>query len=287
MDLNLSNHKKSMDSVYKNPKFPEAIDLWATYFAKNKEQVRISNWRHLNAKRQGIENKIFKEFIKPKNKILDIGCGRGFFLKRIFQIFGNSIEYYGIDISEEIINFAKDYFKNAKYLVSPGEKLPFENETFDYIQIISTLEHVLNPYSILKEAYRVLKKEGRLYVVVHKRAFDPLLISIIYNRLLNRSVYKKRKATTREINKDALHPLPLKRVRTELDRSAKKLGLKLIEKQNLISNIEFDFYLKYRISTSILLKLANIINFSPISIYKNLECRIYIKKIIDINNQNS
>ena len=270
MDLNLNDHKKLMDGVYKNPKFPEAIDIWTSYIASNKDMIVYSNWRYLNAKRQNIENKVFRKFIKSKNKILDIGCGKGFFIKRIYHNFKDTIKYYGVDISEVAINLAKNYFPKAKYKTVVGEDLPFENNFFDYIQIIATLEHVLNPKKIIKEAYRVLKKGGYLYIVIHKKAWDPLIISTIYNKHF---AYKR--GTKEKI--DPLHPLTLQNMRNELDLASKQLNLLLIEKRSLVSHINLNFYQKLKIPFRLLLLIVKIANMIPISIFKNLEYYIYKK----------
>ena len=78
-EINKQSHKKLMDNLYLHPKFPAAVDPWASFFAKSKNDIQYSNWRHLNTKRQEIENKVWKKLISPGSKILDIGCGKGFF----------------------------------------------------------------------------------------------------------------------------------------------------------------------------------------------------------------
>ncbi|MHA1438573.1 MAG: hypothetical protein ACTSPD_13450 [Promethearchaeota archaeon] len=82
MDSDYRMHSHFMDKVFENPKFPEAVDLWTSYFIKSKDRVVYSNWRYLNSIRQNIENKIFKSLIKPNSKVLDIGCSNGFFFKK-------------------------------------------------------------------------------------------------------------------------------------------------------------------------------------------------------------
>lgn len=56
MGSNFDNHSNVMNGIYKNPEFLEAIDLWTSYFVKNKDDILYSNWRHLNSRRQKIEN---------------------------------------------------------------------------------------------------------------------------------------------------------------------------------------------------------------------------------------
>ncbi len=49
-----------------------------------------------------------------------------------------------------------DYIADAHYL-------PFENETFDGVWIQAVLEHVVSPELVVKEIFRVLKKDGYVY----------------------------------------------------------------------------------------------------------------------------
>jgi len=276
MDAKLDNHKKLIDKIYKTPRFPKAIDLWASYFTDNKDIVRYSNWRHINNKRQKIENILFKKLIKPGDKILDIGCGNGFFLKRIYENFNDTIEYFGIDISKEAINLAKSYFNKAEYFISPGEKLSFENNSFDYIQIISTLWHVSNQEKVLKEAYRVLKIEGYLYIVIHKKSIDPFLLTEIFNKL-NWINKKKKFNTNRKKVIDLIHTLSLKNLRNVVDKLTNELGLHLIDKKVFLTKINIPFYRKLKVPFSVLINIADFLNYLPFTFYKNLEYRVYKK----------
>ena len=51
-------------------------------------------------------------------------------------------------------------------VVSDGNHYPFDNETFDKIMLRCLLEHVEDPNSILKEATRILKLEGKMVIEV-------------------------------------------------------------------------------------------------------------------------
>ncbi|MCK4462822.1 MAG: class I SAM-dependent methyltransferase [Candidatus Omnitrophica bacterium] len=85
-------------------------------------------------------------FTKDKNMTkavkLDIGCGKN-------------------KVSEDFIGL--DIKKPADIVMDVSEKkLPFGNESVDEIYSSHLLEHVENPVFVLKEIYRVLKKDGML-----------------------------------------------------------------------------------------------------------------------------
>lgn len=102
--------------------------------------------------------------IKNGDRILDIGCKHAY-LCDILTARGLDCNYYGMDISEKVINSVKD--KKGNFQVCDVMRgLPFEREQFDYIFCLELLEHVENPTFLLKELHRVLVKKGTLLLSV-------------------------------------------------------------------------------------------------------------------------
>ncbi|MGR3302592.1 MAG: methyltransferase domain-containing protein [Candidatus Scalindua sp.] len=100
--------------------------------------------------------------------VLDLGCftgGRGVAWVERYKL--NHL--VGIDVKQEYIDAAAQFAAakkiNAEFKVSKGETLPFEDETFDAILSFDVFEHLQNVQTTLDECYRVLKPNGRLYVV--------------------------------------------------------------------------------------------------------------------------
>ncbi|XRO76874.1 class I SAM-dependent methyltransferase [Methanocaldococcus sp. 10A] len=113
------------------------------------------------------------DFIKklPKNaKILDVGCGKGTYLKEIHKI-RPDLKLYGVDIGE-VEEFLPEYINFTR---CSGDNLPFEYETFDFVFCFHVLEHVLNPHDFMMEFNRVLKKNGYVYIEMpyYKTAYIP------------------------------------------------------------------------------------------------------------------
>lgn len=102
--------------------------------------------------------------IKPGDKILDIGCGKGFLLYDFTQVCPG-VEIKGIDISRWALEHAKE---EVKPFLEHGSavKLPYADDEFDLVVSINTL-HVLycyDFYAALKEMERVGKKNKYMCV---------------------------------------------------------------------------------------------------------------------------
>jgi SAM-dependent methyltransferase len=103
-------------------------------------------------------------------RILDLGSGKGKFLLEAAEC---GAQVTGLEVSEEYIALAKERLRAAGYsaeiVQGVGEKMPFADNTFDFINIGEVIEHVDNPMQMLREVYRVLKPGGQVYLSVPNR----------------------------------------------------------------------------------------------------------------------
>ena len=108
--------------------------------------------------------------IKSGETILDLACGQGFF-SRAFSSAGAKVT--GVDISKELIELAKKYDdQSIEYHVAPAGDLSFlKNKTIDKVTLILALQNIENVHGVLKECNRVLKKKGKLFIVLNHPAF--------------------------------------------------------------------------------------------------------------------
>jgi ubiquinone/menaquinone biosynthesis C-methylase UbiE len=96
--------------------------------------------------------------VLPKGgNLLDIGCGTGLFVEKYIQ---NGGQGTGLDISEKMVAKARHRCPDCEFIVGTGEKLPFENSSFDAVSSVLAFSYVKDPVAMLAEVYRVLEPQG-------------------------------------------------------------------------------------------------------------------------------
>jgi SAM-dependent methyltransferase len=106
---------------------------------------------------------ILKKLISPvkKSHVLDIACGTG----NAIPHFDSSNEYTGLDLSYSMLKQAvkkakKKTFQKMHFIQGNAEKLHFEDESFDFV-LMDTSLHMIPKYQLaIVETARVLKKGG-------------------------------------------------------------------------------------------------------------------------------
>jgi len=97
-----------------------------------------------------------------KSKILDIGCGFGYFLRFLFK--KNYKNIIGIDPDKNLLKTIPKKIKTYSYY---GNKTKFKNNSFDVIFIYMVLHHLQNDkeyYETVNEIHRILKPNGLVFI---------------------------------------------------------------------------------------------------------------------------
>lgn len=126
--------------------------------------------------------------LSGKEKILEIGCGRGFYLKTLINLWPN-LMITGLDLNEKYLNIARQFVNNQKVKLIQGDaiSLPFANQSFGRIIATEILEHIPDDQKAISEMYRVLKPGGIAMITVPNKNYpffwDPLnwLLERIFN----------------------------------------------------------------------------------------------------------
>lgn len=101
--------------------------------------------------------------LKSSDKILDIGCGSGFFANLARE---TGADVTGFDATEQLIEEAKLRNPSIKFLTGEMEELPFADKAFDVVTGFNSFQYAANVKNALTEAKRVLKSKGILAVMI-------------------------------------------------------------------------------------------------------------------------
>jgi len=102
-----------------------------------------------------------RKYGSKANKILDIGCGEG---TRLNLISNPKALKVGVDVSSLAIKICKKKYPKIQSKVV-GIKLPYKNNSFDFVYSAFVLEHTNQTEEFIKEAVRVLSKNGIILFV--------------------------------------------------------------------------------------------------------------------------
>ncbi|MHB9034198.1 MAG: class I SAM-dependent methyltransferase [Anaerolineae bacterium] len=105
--------------------------------------------------------------------LLDIACGMGDLL---FLARQQGLMCFGLDISSVAVQKAQHRVPDAQINQGSAEKLTYADETFDYVTILGSLEHLSDPGAGLLEIRRVLKWWGNALILVPNAYYLPDII---------------------------------------------------------------------------------------------------------------
>jgi len=140
---------QNYDAYYKNAAI---ID----YEYQNKDTEGANSWNIYN-RRIGLIRKIL-----PHGQLLEIGCGRGYFL-HLAKEYGYKVN--GIEISPIAAQFAKSNY-NIDVQTGDIEIMDISDTSINLITLWHVLEHFYNPLAVLQKVYKMLNTGGILIVEV-------------------------------------------------------------------------------------------------------------------------
>lgn len=90
--------------------------------------------------------------------VLDVGCSTGLLGEKLIKT--KQCKVFGIDISKNAINEAKNRLQKAAVMDIEKGEYPFSDELFDVIIFADILEHLMCPGEILKKFQKYLALDG-------------------------------------------------------------------------------------------------------------------------------
>lgn len=156
------------------------IAVWYDRFYKKSEGISCPSWyRYL------IEE--IPKYLNINSKILEVGCGNSFFLKWLYV---NHIvkekNIYGIDQSKYAVNYLKKRLPLANIRQENAHNLKFQDKSMDIVAMMEVIEHLEKPTRVLSEIFRVLKKDGFLFLSFPNYQNFPWLIIRLLSEKLNK-----------------------------------------------------------------------------------------------------
>src|SRR6185437_6341492 len=119
---------------------------------------------------------------EPCRRILDVGCGVG---ASISELGRAGYEAFGIDLPEQAPRWAAAGNDKTRFFVASAPKLPFQDNSFDFVYSLGVIEHVgtilghcalapdyqLKRQQYAKEILRVTKPGGRILIACPNKSF--------------------------------------------------------------------------------------------------------------------
>ena len=115
-------------------------------------------WRQVNISNPGV--------------LVDIGAGTGFFSVPFLNL-ANGKKLYACDISDTMIEWMETHIcpqnPGIKPLKMAEDRVPLEDDTADLVYMINLHHELDNPPAMLSESHRILKTDGRIFIVDWKK----------------------------------------------------------------------------------------------------------------------
>jgi len=177
----------------------------------------------------------FIDWMNPQtnSKLIDVASGTGDIAKLFFEKTNFTAQITCIEPNKEMLDQGKLKLKknkSIKWINSTAEKIPVNDNTYDYYSISYGIRNVSNIDMSLKEAFRVLKPGGR---------FMCLEFSKIDNEILN-FLYKQYSKTIPYIGKLIVgSDKPYKYLVNSIDKFYSQKELAFLIKKNGFSDVKF------------------------------------------------
>jgi len=161
-----------------DPEFPKAkagalAKKWDYEYWDGDRRINYGGYRYIPGRWEKVARAMAEHYdIKAGDRILDVGCGKGYLLYD-FTLVVPGVEVYGLDISKYAIERAKEEIKD-RLQIGSATSLPWPHNHFDLVVSINTL-HNLYCYELdraLREIERVGKKNKYICVESYRNEVE-------------------------------------------------------------------------------------------------------------------
>lgn len=129
----------------------------------NYETIAEEYARHRQVHPEVLRSLIQVPTLNSASHVLEVGCGTGNYITALERAVGCTCS--GIDPSERMLAKAAEKSQAIRFQIGNAEHLEFAAESFDLIFSVDVIHHVSDRTAFLRDAYRVLRQEGRVCTV--------------------------------------------------------------------------------------------------------------------------
>ena len=179
---------KSCGLMYANPRTKEVDSVLIENYDPEFVLSAIVNQDSQRLEKEALQVKDYEKtrafldkHYPQKGKLIEVGSGLGYLLN-FFKEDGWNV--LGFEPNVGMCRYAESEF-GIKIIPTILEKAELEDRSVDVVLMMQVLEHVSDPYSTLKEVYRILKPGG-IFVMETPR-YDTLMFKLLGKRERNLS----------------------------------------------------------------------------------------------------
>lgn len=167
------------DPEYPKPRAAELAKQWGYDYWDGDRRICYGGYRYMEGYWGKVARAMAEHYhLKAGDKILDVGCGKGFLLYDFTKVVPG-IEVKGIDISKYAVENCKEEIRDSLQ-VGNATNLPFPDDHFNFVFSITTL-HNLHCYD-LDKALREIQRVGKenKYVCVESYRNETEKANLLY-----------------------------------------------------------------------------------------------------------
>ena len=163
------------DADFPKNKAADLAKKWDFDYWDGDRRINYGGYKYMEGRWEKVAKLMIDHYgLKAGDKILDIGCGKGFLLYDFTKILPG-IEIYGIDVSNYALENSKEEIKD-KLIYGNATSLPYEDNYFDFVFSLNTF-HNLECYDLfdaLKEMERVGKNNKYICVEAYRNEVEKM-----------------------------------------------------------------------------------------------------------------
>lgn len=127
------------------------------------DKVGDSEHQYWSTARARMYDDFLQRFVAGRSgRLVDMGCGLGFFLKRLARY--PQWEGYGCEISPAAVQYAREELGLTRVTRTRLEDARLPEGTFDVVTMWDVLDHILNPDPLLQRVHALLKRRGACFI---------------------------------------------------------------------------------------------------------------------------